>query len=152
MAKKGRRPKAGRDDNSISRQSLPRVKKWPYSRSEELRWLQNARKAAYDLPRGKTDETLQQIEDRRTWHPDGTHRPARSFTRSTHRLTAPYDPSEAFGISFDRPTYKIGFLNPNRVLICVRRKIRRQVLHAFRIAGGSGFKKPRFSEYSRISC
>lgn len=106
---------------------------------------------------------LTDFEDRRTFHPEGAQRPARSFNAARHRLRAVWQPNvtfRPFGVPLIEATpYRVGFVNPDRVLVCVRRKIRREVMHAF--AGGMGsslgkltkfFKKPKRSEYSSIHC
>lgn len=55
----------------------------------------------------------------------------------------------------DRLPYRVGFALPWQVIICVRRKRRKQVLHALRIAGRRGIgrgKKQRRNEYSEVRC
>lgn len=105
---------------------------------------------------------LRLYEDRRYWHPEGLYSPARSFSQSRHRLrhtTQPrprgarlnkqYNPSR---LNFGTLSHRIGFRNPDRVLICVRRQQRREVLHARRKTGRRGQRRPRFNWYSKISC
>lgn len=111
--------------------------------------------------------SLMPIEDRRTWHPD-RYRPAAMLSRPRHRLTilgAPgakrprYDakrtsylpdyPRRASAV----PT-KVHFKGAPSVLICIRRKQRREVL--FARGGPAGpprpFRKPRWNQYSKIAC
>lgn len=101
---------------------------------------------------------LSEFEDRRTWHPEGIYRPARSFEAPRHRL-------KAVGVFSDGAVRRsersrafvgvpsgIGFEDARRVLVCVRRKTRKQVIHALGVAGRKGLRPPRFSEYSKISC
>lgn len=101
---------------------------------------------------------LRQIEDRRTWHPEGVARPARSFTSARHRLIALGQSSGNKVRSSSRPwigssvPFSIGFADARRVLVCVRRRQRRQVLHAKRIAGRRGLRPPRYNYYSGVSC
>lgn len=137
MAHKRRRQnennQLGRDVNNIANRRLPRSTIKIYRRREPL--------TVY--------------EDRRKWHPEGTRAPARSFSSTRHRLRAvlPKRVQGTFSLSsLYSPPIAVGFREPNRVLICVRRQIRREVLHAKRIAGGSGFKKPKYNEYSRVRC
>lgn len=100
---------------------------------------------------------LRSIEDRRTWTPSST-RPAASFNNSQHRLIVG-DPnvntvskrSKTPSLFESLPT-KIGFERPAGVLVCVRRSIRKQVLHALKKTGVSGQKTPRFNAFSQISC
>lgn len=97
---------------------------------------------------------LQELEDRRQWHPEGEFRPARAFVRSAARLIAPQPQRIVRGrrIRLFSPSM-VAFAMPRKVAICVRRKTRREVLHALRVAGGGGMrKKRRFNAYSRIHC
>lgn len=104
--------------------------------------------------------SLRLYEDRRLWHPEGRYAPARSFSRSRHRLreVAPSRVSEArrsrsVSNMSSLPVHRIGFERPERVLICVRRKMRREVLFARRKTGrGVKRRRPRFNWYSKISC
>jgi len=100
---------------------------------------------------------LQNFEDRRRWHPLGIAAPAKSFSSPRHRLVL----TESLGQSsvkklnrnpFASLSSKISFKAPGSVLVCVRRRQRREVLHALRKAGKTGQKRPRRSEYSSISC
>lgn len=95
---------------------------------------------------------LRPIEDRRTFHPQGETRSARSFRSAHHRLVAR---PEAPSVLVQRP-YHVGhavaFDAPRDVLVCVRRQSRREVLHALRKTGKTGQKRPRRSFFSSISC
>lgn len=107
--------------------------------------------------------SLRLYEDRRNWHPDPVA-PARSFSQSRHRLTVvdrtPRQNSKknfldrfAHLRSFPSQTKAaIAFQAPEKVLVCVRRQMRKEVLHARKKAGKRGQRKPRFNAYSRISC
>lgn len=106
---------------------------------------------------------LREIEDRREWHPEGPRRPARSTNRSRHRLTEhktitrrespirdPMSGLREFPATSE--TFRIGFEEPKQVAVCVRRKQREEVLHAFKKTGKVGQKRPKRSWYSNISC
>lgn len=98
---------------------------------------------------------LRPIEDRRLFHPQGVHRPARSFTNPRHRLRSvrvKKNPKKVQNTAY--PSFHIGFEAPKRVLVCVRRKQRREVIHALGYSGrGVGRKRrSRRSEYSSINC
>lgn len=102
---------------------------------------------------------LRQFEDRRTWHPLGAQRPARSFTNAFHRLKAVRRMvGDPVGRYVARSVYEtgvpraVGFVSPSRVLVCVRRKMRKAVLHAFGFTGKGSGGAGRRSEYSSISC
>jgi len=109
----------------------------------------------FSLPRLSS---LRAIEDRREFHPEGEFRPARGFLYPRHRLVVKvplrgvesrvpdtYTPVVPLGVSFKAP---------RQVAICVRRKQRREVLHAMGQTGrGSRFHRaPRRNVYSEISC
>lgn len=101
-----------------------------------------------------------EFEDRRYWHPEGSSAPASSFDSPRHRLFVPRQnyigrvqgsrPSRAQ--KFFYPSARIAFRNPSRVLVCVRRGIRREVMHATGFAGKVGQKRPRRGPYSSIRC
>lgn len=91
---------------------------------------------------------LQTIEDRRTWHP-GVLRPAATFSRRDQRRLV-----ERSRNSFETfPSLHLGFAQPKKVAICVRRKTRREVIHALRKAGaGAAQKRRKRNEYSDVRC
>lgn len=91
---------------------------------------------------------LRVIEDRRTHHPLGVFRPAKSFgPRSDTRVVA-RSSSRPFQIS-----QGFRFAVPERVVVCVRRQRRKEVLHALGRAGsGAGRKRKRRNWMSSISC
>lgn len=101
---------------------------------------------------------LRELEDRRTWNPEGSLSPARSFSKPRHRLTVvdrrkPTSYQFSLKKSFPSQTRAIvAFRAPSRVLVCVRRNMRKQVLHALRKTGMTGQKRPRRSVYSSVSC
>lgn len=96
---------------------------------------------------GQFEFDLRDIEDRRLWHPD-PFRPAATFTAALPRLDVPKS-SKKKGVVVPR---SVGFVEPHRVLVCVRRTVRKQVMHAMGKAGKRGQKKPRRNAYSEISC
>ena len=97
-------------------------------------------------------------EDRRQWHPDGPHRPASTTSNPRHSLA--YKESQnarrrknAIKKGSLYPGAAVGFKDPHKILICARRQIRKQVMHALNKTGkGKGRKKPTFNQYSKISC
>lgn len=99
------------------------------------------------LPR--SGRTLQDIEDRRTYHP-GPVRNARTRRQWAHVLVVTRKPVVPKG----RPALssRVAFANPREVLVCVRRKRRKEVLHAKGVAGRKGIKRYRRNEYSEVSC
>lgn len=101
---------------------------------------------------------LTAFEDRRLWHPQGAWRPAASFVTPRHRLTLVDRSRRTPWGGVRLSSYPSGsnalvaFQKPSQVLICVRRQMRKEVLHALRKTGKLGQGAPRWSEYSSISC
>lgn len=92
---------------------------------------------------------LRLIEDRRTFSFAGPHRSARSTSSAHHQLVvkkAPVSSHRGFSLS-----PHVAFHAPKKVLICVRRKTRREVLFAKNRYGGH-HKKPRRNFFSSVSC
>lgn len=105
---------------------------------------------------------LRQLEDRRTFHPQGPARPAAGFFLPRHRLVArqprrqvmlgnspAWSPDQA-GF-FSSPPVLVGFQAPRQVAVCIRRRVRKQVIHAKGYAGGK-VRRPRRTEYSGVTC
>lgn len=94
-----------------------------------------------------------QIEDRRRFHPEGGFRPAldrkmrvakvaaQSVHNSRMRFTSPFS-----GVLPSPMKYA------KRVLICVRRKVRREVLFASGGGGGRAKRSRRRNAYSGVNC
>lgn len=104
-------------------------------------------------------QNLRDYEDRRTWNPDKYTQPARSFSQTRHRLIAVRSkgitqsvPNRYQEATWETVPQRVGFQNPDRVLICVRRKQRREIIHALGVAGRKGLKKPKFNVYSEVRC
>lgn len=119
---------------------------------------------------------LNEYQDRRLWHPLGANRPAVSLTESYPQLTLkpprrkmvvqwpPQNPIRRIhGDDININTgevvrwgaydpFKISWANPYKMLICLKRKARREVMHASGMAGQSGFKKPKWTQYSYVRC
>lgn len=84
-------------------------------------------------------------EDRRRHYPDQSVRPPGHLIRSAIRLY--HSPERALGVP-NMPSFRI----PNLVTICVRRKMRREVLHALnKTKGGRGGRRRR-NQWSGIKC
>lgn len=108
------------------------------------------RLAVVSVPR-LSPETLRELEDRRLYNPTKTVSPPRSIRRDQARLTLPVrranKPHRPPAL-FHQPAFAI----PDRVAICVRRKVRKEVLHAKKVAGKSGLRKPRRNFWSKVQC
>lgn len=118
--------------------------------------------ANHRLPRpiaipSPSNTILTEIEDRRSFYPDD-FRPALDIGGRSHTLVIhtpkkrkhrdPMRSLRAF------PTHKVQFNRPDQVVLCVRRKRRKEVLHALKKTGrGKGKqRRPRRSWHSQISC
>lgn len=102
---------------------------------------------------------LRIFEDRRTAYPArARQRPALLFSGRQHRLVVrdrkPTPRQSAFGFKpNDQTRARVAFADPRKTLVCVRRKVRKEVLHATGAAGSRRRqKKPRHNELSKISC
>lgn len=145
-----RRSRRGRDTPVITNPRLP-LNDYvlsPYDRARQLNF------------------DFRPIEDRREWHPEGPQRPARSLYRALHRLTLvqPEQPSPRRpqrrstglrnfpGGDYTRAT--VAFEDAPHVMVCVRRQMRREVLHAFGKTGRGQKKqrRPRRNWLSAVSC
>lgn len=92
-------------------------------------------------------KNLIDVEDRRRFSPAGHRRSARTLAGGHHRLKVS-KPGKMHTFS---PT--VSFVDPKRVVVCVRRKTRAEVLHAKKKTGrGSRRKSPKRNWYSSISC
>lgn len=107
-------------------------------------------------------------EDRRQWHPDYFNRPYAGFTSPSHRLIQPMgrifpnvnltkqlNPdrfAHLRNLRMSVPQSRIRFDKPDQVLVCVRRKTRREIMFATKNAGRGGQRRARWNEASRISC
>lgn len=90
--------------------------------------------------------------DRRMYQPDFTTRPPAAANRNATRIVA----RDKYGDKIRRQTKApLTFAFGDRVALCIRRKIRREVMHALGASGprrGKKFKKPRFNFWSAIGC
>lgn len=102
------------------------------------------------VPVIKVRSALQMLEDRRLFHPDGEFRTPRSFFMRPRLVVRNANLKQARS-KFSVPS-AIGFDVPKRVSICVRRKERREVLHAKKLTrkGSRGGKRRNF--WSNIHC
>lgn len=87
------------------------------------------------------------FEDRRDFNPDGPYRRPATFSRRAFADVVLKPAPRAFSF----PDV-FGFRVPDKVLICVRRKQRREVLHALRRTGSGAGRRRRRNYYSAVSC
>lgn len=104
------------------------------------------------------------LEDRRAYHPDGLYRYPASVPKSAGmqvigsipkggrnargRKFKGYSPSKSL---FNSLATTVGFRKPHRVALCVKRKVRREVLLAFG-RGGAGNRKGKRTYTSKFHC
>lgn len=83
------------------------------------------------------------IHDGRRFRPDRSTAPP-SHNRRASRVVAPKN----------RPIFSMRFADPTKIVLCARRKRRKQVLFAKNKVGKAGmrFRKPRYTFWSRIGC
>lgn len=79
-----------------------------------------------------------EVQDRRRWHPLGELAKPKKVTGST--------------ALYDRVVSMMKFQDPREVLVCVRRKRRKGVLHALRKTGRVGQRKRRSNWLSKVRC
>lgn len=91
---------------------------------------------------------LRLLEDRRQWHPDGARRAAKAFNRWAPRVVVP----KWAALGGAAVTAKLAFTDPSSVAICVRRKIRREVMFARGHSGRRGQRRPKRNWFSTIRC
>lgn len=87
----------------------------------------------YGPPRTPAGEPLKLIPSKK--HPSGwTYLPDRPGVLEKARLS------------------NYGFEHPWQTIICLKRKMRREVMNALGYAGKSGFKKPKYTQFSYVRC
>lgn len=101
--------------------------------------------------RSPSRSLLRQIEDRRSFYPEPATRPALLFSGAKHSLIAS-TPKKATKRAKSRVPSQVAFYAPSQVLVCVRRKRRKEVLHALRKTGKRGQRRPRRNSLSHIRC
>lgn len=106
---------------------------------------------------------LQPIEDRRRWAPPG-HDQAREATgrhaRIVHKVASPRVKKGPGGkplrsrkaYVFAKPVEAFGFADARRTVICLKRKVRRSVIFAFKHTGKGARARKRRNDYSNIRC
>lgn len=126
------------------------------------RHVQDDELIAYETARYKGG--LGEYEDRRRWTPLSEIRPAKGAVSVSHRLKTFRFSQPTTKDIFDehvkkrRTVERVGFYRPWRVIICARRKMRKEVLHALKRYGRgmSAYKwkkqKPRYNKFSSVIC
>lgn len=141
MAKSSRKR---RDAVAIPRRSLPRSVSRKIGVAKRLTW--------------------REYEDRRQYHPLQKAAPAHTTKARRASLTLVQRPKarvqmvNPFGLVVTVPAWpsqtksSVAFARPDRVLICMRRQERKEVLHALKKTGKIGQQAPKRNWMSQISC
>jgi len=79
-------------------------------------------------------------------------RPLRRRVTPKQVLTAITSPQTFIPDPFGDAVRDVVMQSPLKPLICAKRQIRKEVLHAFKKTGKSGQKRPRYTEHSDIHC
>lgn len=92
---------------------------------------------------------LSLLQDNRTWHPAGSFRPAVSIGgRSALRHVVKSKPNALR----NDISARIGYAVPDKVVKCIRRKQRKEVLHAKGVAGTRVSRRRRRDRWSDVDC
>lgn len=103
--------------------------------------------SSYNVPRA----AFMEVSDRRRFHPEGVDRPAVMLSGSpVARLVV--GPDVKRGPRRGVLPWTLAFANPSRTMICVRRRERREVIHALGVAGSHGLRPPSRNWTSDIVC
>lgn len=89
------------------------------------------------------------LDDRRVFHFDKMA--VSALRRSATRLVARQNPLHN---QLSQTKALVAFADPDKVHICLRRRVRKQIMHALGKAGKGSrfFKKPRRNEFSSVHC
>jgi hypothetical protein len=109
------------------------------------------------LPSAKRTDSLREFEDRREWHPQGPTRPVRSFSKVTeyvqdNELHRGRGRADGIRVKPYSDPARMAFRRPKEVPVCVRRKVRKEVIHANGNAGKTGQRRPRWNRNSKVRC
>lgn len=96
---------------------------------------------------------LTEIEDLRTYHPLRSEREIVAFTSGPEKILARPSARTQRDITITPLPHRLGVTEPNKVIMCVRRQQRKEVLHALRKTGrGQARRKPRRTWRSDVHC
>jgi len=101
-----------------------------------------------------TSPQLTLLEDRRRFYPDDFRPPAaiyKSATQPVARLSYSKRPGVKYSFRPKQTKAVIAFKAPEAVAVCVRRKVRKEIMHAMGKAGGK-VRKPKHNSLSKYRC
>lgn len=168
---------ASRRSLTVSRRDLSLITTAAMSSFDYLSPLKDSKAVPSQTDVGFYSSTdFRPLGDARRFDPEFSVRPPRALVRSASRVNAYVSPRNDFPPGWrnpldpDRSTDDLNramreaerrifrkpfsFRRPNQVVICLKRKIRRAVMHASGFAGGtnSGFRPPRRTYWSKVVC
>lgn len=128
------------------------------SRPLQFQTLQNIAEPLGEAYYPAVQSTLQDVEDRRTYHPAGRiFRPAASPRRSPSKLklaklylSPGVQPGGARAAA--RANIQYSFKVPQHVAICVRRNTRKEIMHAIGKAGDRVSRRRKYNYHSTVRC
>jgi len=88
------------------------------------------------------------LSDLRVYHPLANLRPAAATDRSARQVRerSTFNPRRSLFGRFE-------FITPKAVVVCMRRKVRKEVWHALKLKRrGRGSYRPRLTQWSKIKC
>lgn len=93
-------------------------------------------------------------DDRRHYRPERQKDYLHTLTLGGRFINTNYHPSRTLQNRSDPRRVVHHFINPRRVMVCIRRKVRREFLFSNLIIGKgkAGPKEKRYTEFSKISC
>lgn len=106
------------------------------------------------MPRMLTPSTTLKIigVDNRDYHPSPKPLRPPAAIRRVHARLLPKN-LDRFGKAIRADPFSIRFGVPRNVAICIRRRIRKEVLHALgKTGGGSSHKRKRRTQWSAVGC
>lgn len=93
------------------------------------------------------------LADRRVFSPEPDHiRPALRLSGQPARIVSTPIPRKSTPKAILPKLHNLSFKLPQSVSICVKRNTRKEVLHATKVAGKIGLRKPKRNAFSNISC
>lgn len=75
-----------------------------------------------------------------------------SFPRTVQGTPARVVKKAIYQTTRDMPVFREVFHAPRETLVCLRRQMRKEVLHALGMSGKGGQRSPKFNWRSKISC
>lgn len=99
---------------------------------------------------------LSAVQDSRLWTPESPYKPSKRYSGAPARIMVANNTNDRPRLVAGPgpvlyPSTRLAFRQAPHVLTCVRRTVRRQVMHARGVAGGK-VKRPTYRQDSYIRC